>query len=270
MTMPENIPEIPVELTPEQRAHRFGWRLRVYIMLFLLWSMTLALPREIVVCVLALLPWAMIALMLWKSDLCRAPGGGLRAEFAMLIALVAGVLWYRSMADLRTVNPMDALRPAALPGLLLFTGILFSQRATASGWTGAILAGLIAAPLYGFGFIGFANAVFDHSPGQFFDTRVIEKKPGLIKMTAEIKTVAWGPVKEDRWEGFLPLGLWDNAIPAMRLCMNMRDGAFSIPWYQITSCRKERKECAKDDDCARWLADMQKKLVAEPVGPPQK
>lgn len=254
---------------PEDR--RVTGRLRFYGLPFLALTALLTAPFVpgylVVVAALAVMPWILIGMMLAYADLARAPGSRLRREFGMLIGLAALVFFYRAFADVRTVAVKDVLLPALLPAGTLLAAIVVVFRSAGASARGALLAAAVAAPLYGYGAALFANAFFDHAPPQFYETRVTDKRIVFIRFTggAQVLLSAWGPLAQDRWEGHLVPGMWDYASPSTRVCIDLHAGALSIPWYVIKSCRKERRECAKDPDCQAWVNEMKERLSREPA-----
>jgi hypothetical protein len=235
-----------------------------------------------------MLPWALLGSMLIAADICRAPGSRLRGEFVVFIMLSALAFGNRALSDMRVIEMRDTLIPALVPGVALLVAAAVTFRAAGSRLRRGLIAAVIAGAAYGYGAAMFANGLFDKTPTQFFESRVMDKRilfslggadmqpPGFVlgpdrvlpfdlrKFGKEVLLRAWGPVAQDRWEAHLPWGMYEYVGPSTRICLDYHAGAFSIPWYEIKSCRKERRECVKDPDCKAWLDDMQERLSLPP------
>jgi hypothetical protein len=259
--------ETPARSDDIDAARRIAWRLRIYGLPLVIWASALGVPPLFAVLFLALFPWLLAVIAaLYAPETRPRPAVLLADTGLLLVAAGAGVAW-RSLSDLRMVDPGQALLPGAAFGFALALAVLVSFRKAGAAAPTAFAVALLASIPYGFGAASVANAVLDSAPVQGFDTRVLDKRSGDFGAASrELLMRAWGPVSEDRWEGHLPIGMWQNVMPTSRVCVALHGGALRMEWYQFRPCLKERKECTKDPDCAAWLEAMRAALADPDIG----
>jgi hypothetical protein len=194
-------------------------------------------PYELVILLLAALPWAAVWIMARSPGLytINAPRGSGRPDLTILLISPGFLLTLRALQDVHLLDWHGVLVGAGLVATGLMGSVLWAVPAIRQklGIAALTLALVLA---YGYGVVALGNAVLDRSNGASYETTVRGKHvSGGRNRSPQLRIGPWGPraTEEDvtvPWEMYRSAGIGDT------VCVQLRPGAFGIPWYRLSRC----------------------------------
>jgi hypothetical protein len=202
------------------------------------WVLFYPRPYELVVLLLAALPWVAVWIMARSPGLytINAPRGSGRPDLTILLISPGFLLTFRALQDVQILDWHGVLVGAGLVAMGLMGSVLWAVPAIRQklGIAALTLALVLA---YGYGVVALGNAVLDRSSGASYTTTVYAKHvSGGRNKYPQLRIGAWGPraTPEDvtvPWETYRSANVGDT------VCVLLRPGAFGIPWYRISRCQ---------------------------------
>jgi hypothetical protein len=230
--------------TPEQRlrwlvrARRLGFGLDMVTVAAVLWSLVYPQPYALVIGSLAAIPIAALVLVIVSRGLFQIGIGpnAAHANVGSACALPAFMLMVRVLSDFNLVDTVPLIGAgAAVGGAFVAILATVSRRLRAKPWT--LLGIALITAVYGFGAIGEANALLDHSPASVQQTKIIDKRVRYGRATTYVFTLPpWG-AQRDSAEVVVSHELYDRLAPGDPVCMLLHDGALGMPWFTVLRCR---------------------------------
>jgi hypothetical protein len=204
----------------------------------LIWAFLYPHPYELVIFVLAVLPW--VALWIMR----RSPGlyafnpqrGSGRPDLTILLISPGFLLTLRATQDVHILDWPRLLVAAVLVALTLMGSLLWVVPAAREKFGTAVLA-LVLFLAYGYGVCTLGNAMLDRSSGATYPATVRGKyvTSGRGK-TPTMRLEPWGPRAAEQ-DVAVPWDVYRNTTVGEKVCVLLRPGAFGIPWYRVTECQ---------------------------------
>jgi hypothetical protein len=204
------------------------------------WAYIYPHPYELVICVLALLPWIAVWIMARSPGLytLNAPRGSGRPDLTVLVISPGFLLMLRAIMDVQILDWQPLLLRSAVAAAALMGGVLWAVPAVREKpGTGALTLALILA--YGYGVCALGDAVLDRSDGSTYTTRVYGKHitSGRNK-TPMMQLGPWGP-RAAADEVTVSSDLYRSTSVGDTVCVRLHPGAIGVPWYRVTRCQQE-------------------------------
>ena len=202
------------------------------------WTFLYPHPYELLLLVLAALPWVAVWIMARAPGLymLNAPRGSGRPDLSLLLITPGLLLTLRAVRDVQILDWRAVLVGAVLVALVLIGRVLWALPSARDkpGIAALTLALLIA---YGYGVVALGNAVLDRSNGASYATTVYGKHvtSGRYR-TPKLRLGPWGPrTTED--DVTVSWDLYRSASVGQTVCVLLRPGAFGIRWYRLAPCQ---------------------------------
>jgi hypothetical protein len=209
--------------------------------------LTIATTIVAVWCVIA--PWpylaaigaaAVLPLLAWGAVVTS--GGMVRvarsrteahAVAAMVPVLCAAALGLRVYWDVHLIDVSSTAMIGSVVGLALLALTAIVDRSL----TWHVLRLVIAAVAHGISVVALADIHFDRSPGQNYQSRIIDSHVDRDKLTTYlVKLAPWGP-RQSAAEISVPEAMFNRlTMPGSFACISLYDGAFGIPWFSVDAC----------------------------------
>jgi hypothetical protein len=202
------------------------------------WVFLYPRPYELVILLLAALPWAAVWIMACSPGLytINAPRGSGRPDLTILLISPGFLLTLRALQDVQILDWHGVLVGAGLVAMGLMGAVLWAVPAARQKLGIAVLT-LALVMAYGYGVVALGNAVLDRSSGASYTTTVYGKHvSGGRSKSPRLRIGPWGPrtTEEDvtvPWETYRSAGVGDT------ICVLLRPGGFGIPWYRVSRCQ---------------------------------
>jgi hypothetical protein len=202
------------------------------------WAFFYPHPYELLIIVLALLPWAAIWIMARSPGLytLNAPRDSGRPDLTVLLISPGFLLTLRALIDVQILDWHRLLACAVLVAMALAAAVVWAVPSVREK-LGAALLTLALLIAYGYGACALVNAILDHSSGSIHATAVYGKHvSGGRSRTPTLRLAPWGPrtTAEDvtvSWDVYRATSVGD------KVCVRLRPGALGIPWYAIAKCQ---------------------------------
>jgi hypothetical protein len=202
------------------------------------WAYIYPHPYELVIFVLALLPWVAVWIMARSPGLytLNAPRGSGRPDLTVLVISPGFLLTLRAIMDVQILDWQRLLLWAMVAAAALMGGVLWAvPAAREKPSTAALTLALILA--YGYGVCALGDAVLDRSDGASYTTTVDGKHvtSGRNKRPM-LRLAPWGPrAAEDNVA--VPWDLYYRTNVGDKICVQLHPGALGVPWYRVTACQ---------------------------------
>lgn len=202
------------------------------------WAYIYPHPYELVIFVLAILPWVAVWIMARSPGLytLNAPRGSGRPDLTVLVISPGFLLMLRAIMDVQILDWQRLLLWAAVAAAALMGGVLWAvPAAREKPRTAALTLALILA--YGYGVCALGDAVLDRSDGSTYTTRVYGKHVTSGRNKRPMMQLGpWGPrAAADQvtvsWDLYRSTNVGDT------VCVRLHPGAIGVPWYRVTGCR---------------------------------
>jgi hypothetical protein len=150
---------------------------------------------------------------------------------AVALVLRIGLDW-----DIYRVDWGPALTRGGGVGLVLLTLAVIVDRSLIRRLVGLEFAALVAVA-YGIAVLVLADVQLDRSPGQDFQSRVLDSHVSRRGRSTDyvVNLAPWGP-RQDAGEISVSPALFDRLVPGAPACLRMRDGTFGVRWFTVAAC----------------------------------
>jgi hypothetical protein len=202
------------------------------------WAFLYPHPYELLLFVLAALPWVAVWIMARAPGLytLNAPRGSGRPDLTLLLISPGFLLMLRALQDVQILDWQGVLVGAVLVALVLMGSVLWALP-SARDKLGIAALTLALVMAYGYGVVALGNAVLDRSNGASYATTVYGKHVTSGRnRTPKLRLGPWGPrTTED--DVTVPWDLYRSASIGQTVCVLLRPGAFGIRWYRLAACQ---------------------------------
>jgi hypothetical protein len=158
------------------------------------------------------------------------------AAAAMVPVLSAAALALRVYRDVHLIDVSSAANIGSVVGLALLALTAMVDRSLTRHVLRLVIAAVVAVA-YGISVVALADIHFDRSPGQNYQSRIIDSHVDRGKLTTYLVTLApWGP-RQSAAEVSVPEAMFNRlTMPGSFACISLYDGAFGIPWFSVDAC----------------------------------
>ena len=189
-------------------------------------------PRFPVVLILALIPVAVIVLVLRSPLLYTVfkPKADPRAELSYaLFASSFGLIIPIGGRHLVSTQPLLFLM---VPVGLIYAGTLYNTVQRNAANIGRVMLLLLLAGLYSYSLGLEADTLEDASQATTYSASVIGKRISSGRSTAYILQLApWGPVQTNN-QISVTRATYNHTLPGDQICLTLHAGSLHVPWYQ--------------------------------------
>jgi hypothetical protein len=229
----------PAERQQKLRTARSVTRIATWANVVLIaWAYIYPHPYELVIFVLAALPWVAVCIMARSPGLyvLNAPRGSGRPDLTILLISPGFLLTIRALQDCHILDWQRLLLLAALVAMALMGGVLWALP-SARQRLGAVALTLALLMSYGYGAAALGNAVLDRTPGSTYPTTVYGKHiTSGRNRTPMMQLGPWGP-RAMQEETSVPWEVYRSTTVGDKVCVLLHPGAFSVPWYRVVQCQ---------------------------------
>jgi hypothetical protein len=204
----------------------------------ILWAFIYPHPYELIIFVLAVLPWIAVWIMARSPGLYtfNAPRGSGRPDLTILLISPGFILTVRALSDVQILDWQRLLPWAVLVALILMGSVMWAIPAIRDK-LGMVVLTLILVLAYGFGVTSLGNALLDGTRGSIYPTAIYGKyvTSGRSR-TPMMRLGPWGPrtsVEDVR----VPWDVYRSTNIGEKVCVLSHPGAFGVPWYRIATCQ---------------------------------
>jgi hypothetical protein len=201
------------------------------------WAIVYPHPYELVILVLALLPWVAVWIMARSPGLytINAPRGSGRPDLTILIISPGFLLMLRALQDVQILDWQRLLLGAALVSMTLMGSVIWAVPSVRDK-RGTVLLTLVLVMAYGYGVVALGDSVLDHSTGSSYPTTVYGKHVTSGRnRTPTLRLGPWGP-RAAQEDVTVPWDLYRRTSVGQTICVLLRPGAFGVAWYQVAEC----------------------------------
>lgn len=202
------------------------------------WAYIYPHPYELVIFVLAALPWVAVYIMARSPGLyaLNAPRGSGRPDLTILLISPGFLLMLRALQDVHILDWQRLLLLAALVAMALMGSVVWAIP-SARQKVGTIALTLTLLMAYGYGTAALGNAVLDQARGSTYPTTVYGKHvTGGRNRTPTMQLGPWGP-RATQEEATVPWDLYRSTAVGEKVCVVLHPGAFGVPWYRVAKCQ---------------------------------
>jgi hypothetical protein len=202
------------------------------------WAYIYPHPYELVIFVLAALPWVAVYIMARSPGLyvLNAPRGSGRPDLTILLISPGFLLTIRALQDFHILDWQRLLLLAALVAMALMGGILWALP-SARQRLGAVALTLALLMSYGYGAAALGNAVLDRTKGSTYPTTVYGKHVTSGRnRTPMMQLGPWGP-RAMQEETSVPWEVYRSTAVGDKVCVLLHPGAFSVPRAPMAASR---------------------------------
>jgi hypothetical protein len=204
------------------------------------WAYIYPHPYELVIFVLAVLPWVAVWIMARSPGLytLNAPRGSGRPDLTILVISPGFLLMLRAIMDVQILDWQRLLLWAAVAAAALMGAVLWATpSAREKPGTAALTLALILA--YGYGVCALGDAVLDRSDGSTYTTRVYGKHITSGRNKRPMMQLGpWGP-RAAADEVTVSSDVYRSTTVGDTVCVHLHPGAIGVPWYRVTRCQQE-------------------------------
>lgn len=152
-----------------------------------------------------------------------------------VVCAVALALRVHFDGDIHLVDWGPALTHGGGIGLVLLTLAVIVDRSLVRRLVGLEIAALVAVA-YGIAIVVLADVHLDRSPGQDFQSRVLDSHLSRRGRSTDyfVKLTPWAPRQDT--EIAVSDALFDQLVPGAPACIRIHDGAFGIRWFTVAAC----------------------------------
>jgi hypothetical protein len=206
----------------------------------ILWAFVYPHPYELILFVLAVLPWVAVWIMARSPGLYtfNAPRGSGRPDLTLLLISPGFVLMVRALHDVQILDWQRLLPWAVLVALILMGSVMWAIPA-ARQKLGMVALTLVLVLAYGFGVTSLGNALLDRTSGSIYPATVYGKyvTSGRSR-TPTMRLGPWGP-RTSAADVTVPWDVYRSTNIGEKVCVLSHPGAFDVPWYRIASCQQK-------------------------------
>jgi hypothetical protein len=204
----------------------------------IVWAYIYPHPYELVLFVLAALPWVAVWIMARSPGLyvLNAPRGSGRPDLTILLISPGFLLMLRAVQDVQVLDWQRLLLLAVLVAMALMASLVWAIPSARQrlGMVALTLALLMA---YGYGVTALGNAVLDQTTGSTYPTTVYSKHVTSGRnRTPTMQLGPWGP-RATQEEATVPWDVYRSTNVGEKVCVVLHPGAFGVPWYRIARCQ---------------------------------
>jgi hypothetical protein len=204
----------------------------------IVWAFIYPHPYELVLFVLAALPWVAVWIMARSPGLymLNAPRGSGQPDLTILLISPGFLLMFRAVQDVQILDWQRLLLLAALVAMALMGSVLWAIPSARQrlGMVALTLALLMA---YGYGVTALGNAVLDQTKGSTYPTTVNGKHVTSGRnRTPTMRLGPWGPRATEE-DATVPWDVYRNTNVGEKACVVLHPGAFGVPWFRIAECQ---------------------------------
>lgn len=193
-------------------------------------------PYSIVMLVLAVLPWAGVALARHWRGVVRIDEKRkqIRPSVSTPVLFPGFILALRAVTDIDAIfNPWTVIVMAAVTGVLVSALFWVDSSLRSNRGTGIIICLLMCA--YGYGAVSEANMLLDRKPAQMYRVAIVSKHEDSGKTTTYyIDPAPWGPERKAR-ELSVGRTTYNAANVGDTASIALRKGALGMQWYYLDS-----------------------------------
>jgi hypothetical protein len=204
------------------------------------WAFIYPRPYELVIFVLAALPWIAVWIMARSPGLytLNAPRGSGRPDLTILLISPGFLLALRALQDVHILDWQHLIPVAALVAIALMGGVLWALP-SAREKPGMLALTFVLVLAYGYGVTSLGNALLDRTRGSVFPATVYGKYVTSGRgRTPTLRLGPWGPQAAGQ-DVRVPWDLYRSTAIGDKVCAHSYPGAFGIPWYRITQCEQK-------------------------------
>jgi hypothetical protein len=204
----------------------------------IVWAYAYPHPYELVLFVLAALPWVAVWVMARSPDLyvLNAPRGSGRPDLTILLISPGFLLMLRAVRDVQVLDWQRLLLLAALVAMALMASVVWAIP-SARQRLGVLALTLALLMAYGYGAAALGNAVLDQTSGSTYPTTVYGKRVTSGRnRTPTMRLGPWGP-RATQEEATVPWDVYRSTSVGDKVCVVLHSGAFGVPWYRIAQCQ---------------------------------
>jgi hypothetical protein len=204
----------------------------------ILWAFIYPHPYELIILVLAVLPWVAVWIMARSPGLYsfNAPRGSGRPDLSVLLISPGFVLMVLALRNVQILDWQRLLPLAALVALTLMGSVIWAIPAVRDKLGMAALT-LVLVLAYGFGVTSLGNALLDGTAGSIYPVTVYGKyvTSGRSR-TPTMRLGPWGP-RAAVEDATVPWDVYRSTNIGEKVCVRSYPGAFGVPWYRIAACQ---------------------------------
>ncbi|HZY63223.1 MAG TPA: hypothetical protein VFE38_11910 [Edaphobacter sp.] len=217
-----------------QKARKIAKTLSTISIVAVVWAFIYPRPYEILMLLLALLPWTGIEIMRRSHGLFRADELKNDAHPTVAYALIFPgiILCLRATLDYNVLQSTYAVALYVLVGCALFGAVLFfdsTQRRRRAILPVFFLFGVA----YGYGVVVEANALFDRSPGILYTATVKRKEITSGRSnTYKLDLSPWGPNAVNN-ELDVSSSTYNQIQTGQTVQLKLKEGTLGVHWYYL-------------------------------------
>ena len=229
-------------ITPRQvsenleRARKFARALNGLAFACMWWAILYPRPYELVIALVAALPWVAFVLCMRGGRLFTIEDPGKSTARANLTTLLIGpgvVLALRALRDVNLIAPTDLLIPAIIGGVCM-TGLAVWIAPGLRQKLPKLALYVLFLGAYSGGAIALANELLDHANGTAFRVVVLGKHRTTGRGATQYLTVsAWGSRQREN-EVQVPPYLYLGTYVGQSVCIVQRHGDLGLRWYYVS------------------------------------
>lgn len=228
----------PAERQQKLSAARSLARIAIFANVGLIfWAFVYPRPYELVIFVLAALPWIAIWIMARSPGLytLNAPRGSGRPDLTILLISPGFLLTLRALQDVHILDWQRLLPLAVLVAIALIGSLLWALP-SAREKLGMVALTFVLVLAYGYGVTSLGNALFDRAHGSIYPATVYGKYVTSGRgRTPTLRLGPWGGQSAGADVG-VSWDLYRTTAVGDKVCAHSYAGAFGIAWYRITQC----------------------------------
>lgn len=199
------------------------------------WCWIAPLPYLAAVGAAAVLPLLALIIVTLSGGLVRFTRSTTEAHAAVAAVPVCcvAVLAWRVWWDVLLIDLSVAVKAGGVIGLILLALAVIADRSLIR----FLAIAAVVAVAYGVSVVTLADVQLDRSPGQNFQSQVIDSHVSSHgrSRTYLVKLAPWGP-RQSASEFPVPETTFVRLMRGSFVCIRMYDGAFGIRWFSVNAC----------------------------------
>jgi len=224
-----------------KQAKRSGVWLNVFAVALGVWSFVFPRPYQLVIAVLAVLPWIAAAILWLRPNLYQLDQrrGDIKASLLGLVLAPAWALGVRALADVHVIDLKALFGWGALVGLFAFFVFLMAPRGDVSTSGRGRQLAFVLLPflvIYGASVMALGDAMWDAGAPGVYRTTVTHKYIHSGKSRSYYVDVApWNPAVDEN-EIRVSSSYYDSVQKGEEVCVRLHPGRFGLRWMQLGGC----------------------------------
>jgi hypothetical protein len=230
--------------TPQERLARLAAartlvnRLNVATTIVAVWCVVAPWPYLAAIGAAAVLPLLAWVAVVTSGGMVRFARSTIEAHAtaAMLPVLCSAALALRVYWDVHLIDVSSTAKIGSVVGLALLVLTAIVDRSLIRHVLRLVIAAVVAVA-YGVSVVALADIHFDRSPGQNYQSPIIDSHVDRGKITTYlVKLAPWGP-RQSAAEVSVPEATFNRLrMAGSSACISLYDGAFGIPWFSVDAC----------------------------------